>query len=241
MNDDLQQLLMNLKLKTIAARFDEMHAAAEKAGTPFPKLFAQLLRAEWHARQEQALSARIKRARFPEAWTLETFPFKEQPGVKQRQIRTLAELDIILKAENVVFIGDTGVGKTGLMIGLGLKAAQNGYRVLFIKAHDLFEQMFTSRADHSTRKLLQTLARVDLLCLDELGYVDIKPEQAHIFFKLIEERHHRRPTMITTNLQYAQWQDFLGNSTLTKALLSRLRERCHTIVIDGPSLRAQTG
>jgi DNA replication protein DnaC len=241
MNDDLHQLLLNLKLKTITARFDEMYAAAEAASTPIPKFFAELLRAEWHARQEQALTARITRARFPEPWTLETFPFKVQTGVKQRQIRTLAELGFMPGAENVVFIGDTGVGKTGLMISLGRKAAQNGYRVLFIKAHDLFEQMFTTRADHSTRKLLQSLARIDLLCIDELGYVDIKPEQAHIFFKLIEERYHRRPTLITTNLKYAQWQDFLGNPTMTKALLSRLRERCHTIDIDGPCLRPQTG
>jgi DNA replication protein DnaC len=240
-NDDLQQLCINLKLKAIAARFDEMCAAAEAAGTPFPKLMAALLRAEWHARQEQALAARIHRARFPEPWTLETFPFKQQTGVKQRQIRTLAELDFISKAENITFIGDTGVGKTGLMSGIGLKATQSGYKVLFIKAHDLFEQMFTSRADHSTRKLVQSLARVDLLCIDELGFIDIKPEQAHIFFKVIEERHHRRPTLITTNLQYTQWEDFLGNPTLTKALLSRLRERCHTIIIDGPCLRPQTG
>ena len=78
MNEDLQQLLHNLKLKTIAARFDEMLAAAEQNGTPVPKLFAQLLRAEWHARQEQALEARITRANFPEPWTLESFPFKLQ-------------------------------------------------------------------------------------------------------------------------------------------------------------------
>jgi DNA replication protein DnaC len=241
MNDDLHQLLLNLKLKTIAARFDEMYAAAEAAGTPFPKFFAELLRAEWHARQEQALAARIARAHFPEPWTLETFPFKLQTGVKQRQMRALAELDFIPKAENIVFIGDTGVGKTGLMISLARKAAQNGHRVLFIDAHTLFEQMFTTRADHSTRRLLRSLARIDVLCVDELGYVDIKPEQAHIFFKLIEERYHRRPTLITTNLQYAQWQDLLGNKTMTKALLSRLRERCHSIVIDGPCLRPQTG
>jgi DNA replication protein DnaC len=240
MNDDLHQLLLNLKLKSVAARFDEMLAAAEAAGTPIPVFFAQLLRAEWHARQEQALASRISRARFPEPWTLETFPFKQQTGVKQREIRSLVE-EILHKCTNVVFIGETGTGKSGLMTGLGLKAAQDGRRVLFIKAHDLFEQMFTTRADHSTRRWLRTLARIDVLCIDELGYIDIKPEQANIFFKLIEERHHRHPTLITTNLQYAQWQDFLGNPTLTKALLSRLRERCHTIVIDGPCLRPQTG
>jgi DNA replication protein DnaC len=107
MNEDLQQLLQNLKLKTIAARFDEMLAAAEQTGTPVPKLFAQLLRAEWHARQEQALEARITRANFPEDWTLESSPFKLQKGVKECHIRSFAELEFIPKAENIVFIGET--------------------------------------------------------------------------------------------------------------------------------------
>ncbi len=241
MNEDLQQLLSNLKLKTLAARFDEMLAAAEANGTPIPTLLAQLLRAEWQARQEQALEARIDRAHFPEPWTLESFPFKEQKGVKERQIRTFAELEFIPRCENIIFIGETGVGKTGLMISLARKAVQNGYRALFIKAQDLFDQMYSSLADRSSRRLLKSLANVDVLAIDELGYVNIKPEQTNIFFKLMEERHHRKPTLITTNLPYAAWQDFLDNPALTKALLSRLRERCHTVIIDGPCVRPQTG
>ena len=77
--------------------------------------------------------------------------------------------------------------------------------------------------------------------IDELGYLNIKTEQTNIFFKLMEERHRRKPTLISTNLPYPAWQDFLGNPALTKALLSRLRERCHTVLIDGPCLRPQTG
>lgn len=241
MTEDLEQLLQNLKLRAIAARFDELLAAAEAAGTPIPTFLTQLMRAEWEARQEDTLRRRIRRASFPEEWTLESFPFKLQTGVKERQIRTFAQLDFIPKAENIVFVGETGVGKTGLMIGLARKAVQNGYRALFIKAQDLFDEMYASLADRSTRRLLRTLARVDLLAIDELGYLNIKTEQTNIFFKLMEERHRRKPTLISTNLPYPAWQDFLGNHALTKALLSRLRERCHTVTIEGPCLRPQTG
>jgi DNA replication protein DnaC len=241
MNEELQQLLLNLKLKTTAVRCAEYLAAAERDGTPVTTVLTQLLRAEWEAQQQAALAARLKRARLPEQWTLETFPFKLQTGVKERQIRAFAQLEFIPKAENIIFIGETGVGKTGLMSALVLKAVQNGYRALFIKAQDLFDEMYSSLADRSTRRLLRTLANVDLLAVDELGYLNVKPELTNIFFKLMEERHHRRPTLFTTNLPYPAWQDFLGNRPLTQALLSRLRERCHTVIIDGPCLRAQQG
>src|SRR5437879_1850645 len=140
-------------------------------------------------------------------------------------------------AENIVFIGPTGVGKTGLASGLLLKALQNGYRGLFIKAQDLLDEMYASLADRSSRKLIKRLARVDALLIDELGYVNVRPEQTNIFFKLMEERYSRKATILTTNLDYNQWHNILANKDLVNAMLSRLRHRCHTIRIEGPSLR----
>jgi DNA replication protein DnaC len=237
MKDDLEQLLTSLKLRKIAEIYEAEAAKSDKAGEPFGKLFARLLRAEWNYRQECALTWRIKKARLPEEWTLESFPFKRQPGVSQRQIRALAELDFIAKAENIVFVGPTAVGKTGLATGLLLKAMQNGYRGAFISAQDLFDEMYASLADRSTRRLLNRLTRIDVLLIDEMGYLNLKPEQTNIFFKLMHERYRRRPTIITTNLEYAEWHDFFGNAKLVEALLSRLRHQCHTIKIDGPPLR----
>ena len=219
---------------------DELQRA-DKEDSPYAELLLRLVRAQWHHRQETALEWRIRQARLPERWALETFPFQDQPGVNKRQILGLADLDFIPQAVNLVFIGPTGVGKSGLATGLLLKALENGHRALFIKAQDLFDDMYASLADRSSRKLINRLARIPVLCIDELGYLNLRPEQTNIFFKLMEERYRRRPTIITTNLDYSEWANFLGNKALVDALLSRLRHRCHTIRIDGPSLRDAQG
>ena len=122
-----------------------------------------------------------------------------------------------------------------------MKAIENGYRWQFIRAQDLFEEMYASLADRSTRQLLKRLARLDILLVDEFGYLNLKPEQSNIFFKLMEERYHRRPTIVTSNLEYDEWHNFLGNRPMVEALLSRLRHYCHTVHINGPSLRDPQG
>lgn len=241
MTDEIAQLLQSLRLGKIAEMLDEELARAGKDGLSHQELLARLLRAQWHHQQESVLAYRIKQASMPEQWTIESFPYKLQPGVTQRQIRGFAELDFVPKAENIVFIGPTGVGKTGLATGLLLKALQNGHRGLFLRAQDLFDQMYASLADRSSRRLLNRLARVDVLVIDEMGYLNLRPEQTNIFFKLMEERYRHRPTIITTNLDYAEWANFLGNKSLVEALLSRLRHQCHTVRIDGPSLREAQG
>jgi DNA replication protein DnaC len=241
MTDEIQQLLKALHLRKISEIFDDELALAEKEDRSYQELVVRLLRAQWHAQQQNALAWRIERARLPEQWTLESFPFKKQPGVSQKQMRGFAELDFVAKAENLVFVGPTGVGKTGLASALLLKALQNGHRGLFVSAQDLFDEMYSSLADRSSRKLIDRLARVDVLVVDEMGYLNLKPEQTNIFFKLMEERYRRRSTIITTNLEYDEWHNFLGNKALVDALLSRLRHQCHTVRIEGPSLRDPQG
>jgi DNA replication protein DnaC len=241
LNDELEQLLRNLHLHRILDIYSEQLSAAEKDDVSYSEFITRLLRAQWHHRQETALAWRIKRASLPECWSLASFPFAHQPGVSRKQIHTLAELDFVVKAENLVLIGPTGVGKTGLASGLLLKALENGYRCQFIRAQDLFDQMYASLADRTTRQLLNRLIRLDVLLIDEFGYLNLKPEQSNIFFKLMEERYHRHSTIITTNLGYEEWGNFLGNPTMVDALLSRVRHYCHTVRIDGPSLRDPQG
>jgi DNA replication protein DnaC len=241
MTDEIEQLLNNLKLGRMRTVYDEQLRAAEKQQSSYSEFVAGLLRTQWHDRQESALEWRIRRANLPERWSLETFPYTKQPGVNRKQIRTFAELDFVAKHENIVFIGPTAVGKTGLASGILLKALQNGLRCQFIKAQDLFDQMYASLADRSTRKLMNRLARLDVLLIDEFGYLNLKPEQSNIFFKLMDERYHQHSTIVTTNLAYEEWHNFLGNKPMVEALLSRVRHYCHTVRIEGPPLREPQG
>ena len=241
MSEEVEQLLKNLHLRRMLDIYEEQLRAAEKEEVSYSEFVARLLRAQWHARQEGALEWRIRRANLPERWSLESFPYPHQPGVNRKQIRTFAELEFIAKAENIVLMGPTGVGKTGLACGILLKALENGYRCQFIRAQDLFDEMYASLADRSTRQLLKRLARLDVLLIDEFGYLNLKPEQSNIFFKLMEERYHRHATILTTNLDYEEWHNFLGAKAMVEALLSRVRHYCHTVRIQGPSLRDPQG
>lgn len=237
MNDDLDQLLKNLKLRRMREILPDELQRAEKKKPSYSDFLARVLREEYQQQQLRFLEYRIDRAHLPERWALETFPWAQQPSLDKAQIEQLAELDFIARATNLVFIGNTGVGKTGLASAILLRALQRGFRGLFIKAQDLFDDMYKSLADHSSRALLDRLMRVDLLLIDEMGYLNLRPEQSNIFFKLMEERYGKKATMITTNLDYDDWYGFLGQKQMVSALLDRLRHRCHTIRVEGKSLR----
>jgi DNA replication protein DnaC len=238
MDDELDQLLKSLKLGRIREILDERLAAATAEGPSYGDFLRRLLREEHHAQQTRFLEFRVQRAGLPERWPLETFPWDRQPGVQRAVIEQLATLDFIGQSCNLVFIGPTGVGNTGLASGILLKALFAGRRAQFVKAQELFDDMFRSLADYSSRKLLDRLIRIEVLQIDELGYLNLRPEQSNIFFKLMEERYQRHLcTMITTNLDYEEWYSFLGQKAMVAALLDRLRQRCVTVRIEGPSLR----
>jgi DNA replication protein DnaC len=203
MTDDLQQLLRNLKLHGIEEILDAELAAATKDGPSYADFLARLLRHQYYVAHERALECRIARARIPERWALETFPWDKQPSINRAQIEQLAELDFVATGTNLVFVGETGVGKTALATGIVLRALRQGYRGRFVDAQELFDDMYRSLADHSSRRLINHLVGIDVLLIDEMSYLNLRPESSNMFFKLMEERYIRRkPTLLTTNLEY---------------------------------------
>lgn len=237
-HDALDQLLASLRLGCIRRMLPAALDRARETNPSYSEFLRELLSQEYTDKLDRQLEYRIKQARLPERWTLEAFPYELQPAVSKTQIRQLAELDFLTGGQNLVFIGPTGVGKTGLASGLLLKALENGHRGLFVKAQDLFDEMYASLADRSSRTLINRLMNIELLVIDEMGYLNLRPEQTNVFFKLMDARYRHRSTIITTNLEYDQWYSFLGKKQMVEALLDRLRQYCTTIRIDGTSLRA---
>jgi DNA replication protein DnaC len=237
MRERLRPLLAKLKLRGMELVLDSEIERAERQGSPLPEVIHRLLLEEDRYREERSLDHRLKQAMIPWDWTLQSFPFERKPDLNRCQIQTLAGLSFVERAQNVVFIGDPGTGKTGLAIGLLRQAILSGYRCRFYNAQDLLDQLYASLADRSTQKLIKTLSRYAVLLIDELGYLTLKPEQVNAFFRLMDERYGRTSTLITTNLEYSDWYSLFQRKPLVDALLNRLQHHCVTIRVRGPSLR----
>ena len=241
MIDDIHVILDALKLRHARAAVAEALKAAQKEKPSYSAFLLELLRREHEGQRNRAIASRLKRSGLDEFWTLETFPFHIQKCVNKRAIYELAELDFLNRGESAVFIGQAGVGKSGLASGILMKALYAGRRCQAIKADKLFDDLRASHADRATRSRIQSLSRLDLLLIEELGYVEaLEPQQVNDFFRLMDNRCNRKSTVITTNLGFEEWGKFLGNGPLVAALLSRLLQKCRTIVFpkEAVNLRA---
>ncbi len=229
MIDDIHAILEALKLRKMREIVAAELKTAQAKKVSYSAFLLKILRQEQEDKRQRSIRSRIKQAMLPDRWTLESYPFRLQPCVSRKQHQEFAELDFIARAENIVWMGGTGVGKTGLASSILLKALYAGRTGRLVKAQDLFDEFSASLADRSTQALLKRLSRLDILLIDELGYVTPQPGQINNFFRLVENRYNKKPTLITTNLGYKEWPKFLGNGPMASALLRRLLHNCHTV------------
>jgi len=230
MDEQLQQILKHLRLGGLLAHWDELLAEARRGRFSHERLLKHVLEKEYRDKVEHARLLRRKRAHIPELLEIETFPFARQSKLDRKRIMSLYDrFDYMTKQQNIVWLGPTGCGKTGLATGFLLQALDRGYRGYFITFPELVAELYASLADRSEQQVLRKYARYDCLVIDEVGYVEIEPAQVGLFFTLMQKRHKTRTTLITSNLGFSEWGSLLKNNQLTGALLSRLTETSHVL------------
>jgi DNA replication protein DnaC len=227
-----------LKLPGVARVFEGLARQARDAHWPHEDYLHEVLSAEQASRHESAIRQRLREARFPEVKTLDTFDFTAAEGVNATQIHALARGAWVTAPENLIFAGPIGTGTTHLAIALGVEAAKQKRRVLFTRAADLVRQLIEARDARELTRLQQRLLRVDVIIIDELGFVPFDRHGGELLFNLITDRYERRATVITTNLTFAEWVTvFAGDEKLTTALLDRLAHHAVVITTKGKSYR----
>lgn len=236
-SSELRVQLSKLGLHCMAAQFETEADRAAKSESSYTTYLARLVETELADKADRSINARTARARFPMLRTLDEFDFSFQPGLSAPRVRELANLSFIDQAANILMVGGPGVGKTHLSIALGLRACQARRSVLFTQAPLLLDQLIAADVSHTLGKLLDQLRRVDLLIVDELGYLPMDARRANLFFQLVAARYTKAALLITTNVPFEGWGKLFGDDVIASAILDRLLHLSHVFVMNGPSYR----
>lgn len=221
----------------VAQNYARLAKEATAHNQTFQDYLLALLEGEVLQREENAQKLRLSRARFPVIKTLDSFDFTAIPSLNKALVIELSRGSYVERRENVIFIGSYGTGKTHLAIALGVFACRQGKRVRFYTAAGLINELLEAQAQLRISKLEASLAKCDLIILDELGFVPFSKEGAEALFTFCSSRYERGSLVITTNLDFARWKELFGDEALTGALLDRLTHRCHILEMNGESYR----
>ena len=228
-----------LGLGAIAEHYGHLAQQAARETQGFGEFLEALLKAELAARRTRTRATLTRMAGFPAIKTLADYDFGFARGAPRAQLQELASLAFLERAENLILLGPSGVGKTHLAIALGFLATQAGLRTRFLSAADLLLQLETAQRQGRYKDFLkQTIAGPRLLIIDEIGYLPMAREQANLFFQVVARRYEKGSIILTSNLSFGQWdQAFAGDSVLTAAMLDRLLHHAHVVPIQGDSYR----
>jgi DNA replication protein DnaC len=233
----LKHNLKTLRLPTMLAEYAQLSREAAEQNENYEQYLLRLTELEVATRSANALSARIKNAGFPVLKDLETYDFSAMPSLSKQKILELARGQWIEEKTNACFIGNAGTGKTHLSVALGQAACRTGKRVRFFTAATLVNQLEEAQKQYRLERLVSALEKVDLLIIDELGYLSFSRGGAELLFQVFADRYERGSILITSNLPFSEWGQIFQGERMTAALLDRFTHRCHIFEMNGESYR----
>lgn len=235
-----QQLLQNLeylKLKQMTLHLNEVLDFSVNNQLSMIDTLIKLTNYEIDVREQNMILSMVRVGAFPHQKEIKDFDFSFQPTINPQQILDLSTLRFIEKNENIVFLGPSGVGKTHLATAIGITAAKKRISTYFIKCHDLIQNLKRARLENRLESRLKHYTKYKLLVIDEIGYLPIDPEDAKLFFQLIDMRYEKRSTILTTNVNFKSWDEIFQEPKLANAILDRILHHSTVVTIVGESYR----
>ena len=233
----LEEYLHALSLNRMREMYLQEAERAAKTKLSYQEYLLHLAEIEVLSKIDRSINRRVQIAGFPQLKKLEEFDFSFQPQLDERLIRELANMDFLNDGKNIIFLGAPGVGKTHLAIALGVRAAMKQKRVSFYTAEHLSTLMAAHDMTNTLNTFLDSLARLDLLIVDELGYLEMNKKTATLFFRLIAKRYERGSIIITSNKPFEEWGQIFQDDVVASAILDRVLHHCYPFFIQGKSFR----